>query len=108
MLQNKQSHSHSLYIQYDVGGFVICISNKVEYLDKKHISIKILPKKLYCHYKLISRPKFCFINTLSETSEKHLKYDLSTACEQICHNLYFLVCVLNYCTEVSYFISYNM
>ena len=35
MLQNKQSDSMYDDIQYDVGGCVICISNKVEYLDKK-------------------------------------------------------------------------
>ena len=31
MLRNKQSHSHS---SYEVDGCVICISNKVECLDK--------------------------------------------------------------------------
>ena len=32
MLQNKQSDRHSLY---SMTGCVICISNKVEYLDKE-------------------------------------------------------------------------
>ena len=33
MLQNKQSNRYLL--QYDVGDCAICISNKVEYLDKE-------------------------------------------------------------------------
>ena len=43
----KQAISKPLIIQYDVGGCVICISNKVEYLDNER-SYKILPKKLNC------------------------------------------------------------
>ena len=35
MLQNKQSNTKVFIIQYDDGGCVICISNKVEYLDKE-------------------------------------------------------------------------
>ena len=34
MLHNKQSNRYVI-IRYDVGGCVICISNKVEYLDKE-------------------------------------------------------------------------
>ena len=34
MLQNKQSNRYTI-IQYDVGGCVICMSNKVEYLYKE-------------------------------------------------------------------------
>ena len=45
MLQNKQSHSNLIYMQYDVGG---CISNKVEYLDKG--VTKILPRNVYFHF----------------------------------------------------------
>ena len=33
-------------MQCDVTRCIICLSNKVEYLDKEH-SYKILPKKLY-------------------------------------------------------------
>ena len=33
--------------QHDIGSCVICISSKVEYLDKKGVA-KILPKKMYC------------------------------------------------------------
>ena len=43
MLQNKQSNTKAFIIQYDNGGCVICISNKVEYLDKEW-SDKILSK----------------------------------------------------------------
>ena len=33
---------------------VICVSNEVEYLDKKTMT-KTLQKKLFCEFKLISR-----------------------------------------------------
>ena len=35
MLQNKQSDRHSLYSMTSIDGCVVCISNKVEYLDKE-------------------------------------------------------------------------
>ncbi len=38
-------------MHYDVTSCVICISNDVEYLEKEGIFIKILQKKLYCHFK---------------------------------------------------------
>ena len=45
MLQNKQFNTKAFIIQYDDGGCVICISNKVEYLDKEfEWSDKILSK----------------------------------------------------------------
>ena len=34
LLQNKQSHRHSL--RSDTTRCIICISNNIEYLDKKH------------------------------------------------------------------------
>ena len=45
MLRNKQSQT--LVIQYDVGGCVICISNKVEYFDKEG-SYKNSTKEICC------------------------------------------------------------
>ena len=48
MPQNNQSNRYSLYtVTSDVG--VICISNKVEYIDKEESYI-ILPKKLYNNF----------------------------------------------------------
>ena len=53
MLQNKQSDRHSyIHIQYDVGGCVLCISNKVEYLNKEE-KYKNSTKEVTLQFKLI-------------------------------------------------------
>ena len=70
MLQNKQFNSH--IIQHDVGGCVICIFYKAEYLDKEWSSTT---KEVMLFYLIfpIQRTKCCtkfrFINTLMRAKQ---------------------------------------
>ena len=62
MLQNKQSNRLvTLIKQYDFGGCVICMCNKVEYLDKERRFYLWLSRNLDTILKALScRRYFCF------------------------------------------------
>ena len=74
MLQNKQSHRHSLCSMMSRIMLLACMENNVEYLARNAVT-KILLKKLYCDFRKYWT-KFHVIGTLKTTEVIFALYNL--------------------------------